>query len=328
VRVTLPLEVYARAQAGLADLRLIDQEGSEVPYILQIRRGQKTQQWRSARLIESGFLPGASTQAVLDIGPQGLLHNSVALDMEEKNFFAWVEVAASDDLVLWRIVRERAPVFRFEEEGIPGNQLITYPETHARYVRLRILDKRQPFTLRSGRVAYELVEESEHAPLPVTLEPDPAAPAQQSWWRANLESAHVPVSAIRIAVQQLEFHRAVQVSVSPDGRGWQSAASGEIYRSPTVSGDRNQECLQVEFPEVAGRYWRVVVFNRDDPPWRVSPRNSTLRRVTSSSGRNPRFTTGFSMETARQTRRSTKWRGWRAAKQSKRLRREASAPRK
>ncbi|OFV83026.1 MAG: hypothetical protein A3D93_06120 [Acidobacteria bacterium RIFCSPHIGHO2_12_FULL_67_30] len=265
VGAVIPPEVYARARPHLADLRLIDDRGTEVPYILRIRQGKESRQWREGRVQDTGFYPGRYTQAVVDVGSRLPLHNCLEVETAEKNFFAWVELAASEDSQDWRIVRERAPIYRFEENGLPGNQKIAYPVTHARYLRLRILDGSRPFAVKTSRVAHEVVEEPERAPLGPRLVPDAAAPAQ-SRWVADLGAAAVPISEIRFAVEQREFHRPVQVSVSQDGQAWDLAGTGEIYRYQVAPGGPPQERLRVTFPESSGRYWRVAVFNRNDAP--------------------------------------------------------------
>lgn len=266
VGAVIPPEVYARARVGLADLRLIDDRSNEVPYLLRIRQGRASRAWREVRIQDTGFYPGRYTQAVVDVGAKQPLHNSLQVETSEKNFFAWVELAASEDSQDWRIARERAPIYRFEENGLPGNQKISYPVTHARYLRLRILEGSRPFEVKTARVAHEVVEEPERAPFGSSLVADAAAPAEQGRWVTDLGAVAVPVSEVRFEVEQREFHRPVQVSVSQDGQTWELAGTGEIYRYSVAPAGPSQESLRVTFSESSGRYWRVTVFNRNDAP--------------------------------------------------------------
>ena len=99
------------------------------------------------------------------------------------------------------------------------------------------------------------------------MTPDPAAPAKESWWRAESLAA-APVSRVAFAVQKPAFHRPVRIRVSDDGETWRTVASGEIYRLVAGTGgsaDR-REALHVDFPETSARMVRVEVINRDDPP--------------------------------------------------------------
>ncbi len=273
VSVTVPVEIYGHVQSQQADLRVIDDNGQEVPYVLYSKQRVEQRQWRNAKLEDLGYVAaGQYTHAIVDVGENPEPHNSIVLDSPETNFFAWVEVAASDDRRTWRVLRERAPIYRFRQDTLEGNQVVTYPESRARYLRLHIsLQQDKPFQLHGCRVTQEVVEEAERVQLPVSGVADASAPAQQSWWRFDMGARDVPVSEARFETSSAPFHRAVQVSASNDGKEWWLVGSGEIYRlskgeqqpAPQVAG---QEVLRVEFSEVLTRYLRVAVFNRNDPP--------------------------------------------------------------
>lgn len=258
-------EVYAHAQTDLQDLRVIDDQGSQVPYVLHARTGSSRSEARDTRLLESSFTPGRFTQVVLDVGEKTPFHNAVEVVTPEQDFITWVEVAVSDDAKNWRIVRDRAPIFRFRKEQREGNQTISYSENNARYIRLRILDGTKRFPVTRAEASYHVTEEAERAPVPVSLAPDAQAGPQASVWRADLGAATLPISEVRFEVEQAEFHRAVRVRSSNDGQEWEFNASGEIYRFR--QGDKLQEWLRVDFPPARGRrYWRVEVLNGSDPP--------------------------------------------------------------
>lgn len=265
VSVTVPVEIYGHVQPQQADLRVIDDNGQEVPYILYAKQRVEQRQWRATKLEDLGHVTGQYTHAIVDVGENPELHNSIALDTSETNFFAWVEVAASDDRRTWRVVRDRVPIYRFRQDTIEGNQVVTYPETRARYLRLHIsLQEDKPFQLLGVRVTQEVIEEAERVPLPVSGAAEPGAPAQQSWWRFDLGARDVPVSEARFETTSAPFHRAVQVSASNDEQQWWLVGTGEIYR--LEKGSQEQEKLGVEHSEVLTRYLRVAVFNRSDPP--------------------------------------------------------------
>ncbi len=292
VSVTVPVEIYGHAQSQQADLRVIDDNGQEVPYVLYAKQRVEQRQWRNAKLEDLGYVAaGQYTHAIVDVGENPEPHNSIVLDSPETNFFAWVEVAASDDHRTWRVLRDRAPIYRFRQDTLEGNQVVTYPESRARYLRLHIsLQEDKPFQLDGCRVTQEVIEEAERVALPVSGVADASAPAQQSWWRFDLGARDVPVSEARFETSSAPFHRAVQVSASNDGKEWWLVGSGEIYRLKTLSKTLSlpaqaggaeglsktdqqpapqlagQEVLRVEFSEVLTRHLRVAVFNRNDPP--------------------------------------------------------------
>ncbi|MGH9778412.1 MAG: DUF3999 family protein [Candidatus Acidiferrales bacterium] len=188
------------------------------------------------------------------------------LDSTENNFFAWTEVATSDDRRAWVIVRPAAPIYRFRQDQLEGNQVVTYPDSRARYLRLKVTwQEPRQFQLVGCRVAQRVVEEAERATFPATLAPDAAAAPKQTAWVADLGGV-VPVAEVRFETPAAGFHRPVQLSASTDGQNWFLVGSGEIYRLASPPGDAPLENLRVEFSETETRYLRVAVFNRNDPP--------------------------------------------------------------
>jgi hypothetical protein len=271
-RATLPVAVYDKAWTDLRDLRVIDDTGAEVPFLLHARHGRKTRQQLAIEMQETSHVPGEYTQAIVDMGADGKEHNQITLGLEANagDFVARVEVAASDDGRRWRVLREGAPVYRFQEQGLPGNQQVSYGETRARYLRLRIRQEeggnREKFPVNWAQVSYEVVEEPELMELPVKMVTRPDTPPRQSWWQLDMGGGQVPASEVWFRVEQEEFHRPVEVSHSEDGQTWKRAGRGDIHRYQKPVGDQTQESLRVEFAERRGRHWRVVVRDRNDPP--------------------------------------------------------------
>ena len=265
VNIVVPAEVYIRAEIRLPDLRIVDDLGREVPYVLQARQGSTRTQMRSTRVRETSFAPGQFTQVVLDLGENPSFHNAVQVITAEPDFITWVEVDVSDTARDWRIVRDRSPIFRFHKENLEGNQTLRYSDSNARYLRLRFLDGAKPFPLVTATAAYDVSESAERAPVLAPLKPDTRAKPQESRWRTEAGAALLPVAEVRFEAEQAEFRRRVRVSSSEDGEIWETRGAGEIYRFR--QGDTLLERLQVDFPEAWGlRYWRVEVVNGNDPP--------------------------------------------------------------
>jgi len=296
-RVAVPVGVYARARPRLADLRLVDDAGQEVPYVVYARQRVERRQWRATKLEDLGYVEGQHTQAVADLGENPEPHNTLLVDSTENNFFAFVDVEASDDRRTWRVVREAAPIYRFRPDQLEGNQVVTYPDSRARYLQLRISwQENRQFQLVGCRVAQHVVEEAERVTWPATLAPDAAAAPKQTAWVADLGGPEVPVAEVRFQTSSAEFHRPVQLSASTDGQNWFLVGSGEIYRLPSPPGAAPLENLRVEFSETETRYLRVAVFNRNDPPLEnlgaeifSTPRHLVFRPQPAAAGRSYRL---------------------------------------
>lgn len=260
-RFALPTGVYGLSRSDLADLRIIDDVGAEVPFAIDQRQASTVVDWTSAPLSEQGFVRGQYTQAVADAGSSGILHNTLEIETTADDFSAWVEVAASDDERTWRIVRDKAPIYRFSSDALEGNLTVRFEPTRDRWLRVRVLSGTGEFAISGCRVANELAIVPELAVVAPKLTRTGSAIPSQTRWSADLGAPNIPVSTVRFRTSSAEFYRTVDVAVSADGSSWTDAGQGDIYRD-----SRAGTSLDVRFPEARGRFYRVTVFNRSDRP--------------------------------------------------------------
>jgi len=262
--IIVPQEVYSHAQAGLSDVRLIDDTGAEVPYAQFAREGSANTVALSATLLENSFAPGRYTQMVFDLRQQTPFHNSVRIETAEPDFIEWVHVEASDDARVWRIVQERAPIFRFRKEAREGTQTVHYSENNARYLRIHILDGERQFPASRAEVFYHTAAPAEETPIAANIESDHSGSASQTAWRIDVGTLAPSIRAARFAVGPAEFSRNVEVSASDDGVEWTQVANGQIYRFRQENTVEEQLRVPVRYA-VSGRYLRVAVLNDNDP---------------------------------------------------------------
>jgi hypothetical protein len=261
VRFALPGELYGKARPDLADLRVIDATGVQQPFAVDQVAARTESMRRDATLSEEGFVPGHYSQAVADVGVGGDMHDVLTIETDADQFSTWVEVAASDDERTWRIVRQRAPIFRFRSDGFDGSLDVRFDRTRSRWLRIRVLDPAKAFPISGCSVADVVEAAPEFVTVAAGLRPDPRAPLKQTRLSVDLGDANVPVSEVRFDVADATFHRAVEVLASADGTDWTDVYDCEIYRD-----DLGGSSLSFGFPEGRGRYWRLVIFNRDDAP--------------------------------------------------------------
>jgi uncharacterized protein DUF3999 len=261
VRLVIPTSVYGKSTAGLSDLRVIDDASNEVPYAVDQRLGSSSLSWDGVPLSEQGFVRGQYTQAVADVGTGGSLHNAVTIDTSGDEFSNWVEVAASGDEKTWRIVRDRAPIFRYSSEGLPGNLVVHFAATRDRWLRVRVLRGDAEFPISGCLVANDVRVMPDLSVVASGLTPGPDAPPQQTRIAYDFGAENIPVSSIRFASATPAFYRTVEVSASDDQDTWNDVGQGDIYRDP-----RAGTSLSVQFPEARGRYWRLTVYDRNDRP--------------------------------------------------------------
>jgi hypothetical protein len=265
--VVAPPDLYARAQTGLADLRVIDEQGAEVPYVIFQRLGSSKSSPLPTTLRENSFSAGAFTQLVLDAGAHPPFHNTVRIETGETDFIEWVQVEASDDGHVWRMVEERAPIFRFRKNAHEGTQLLHYSENNAQYLRVRILDGDKKFPASGAQILLETTEPAERVPLELAMVADAKQPSGRSVWSAELGAAMPLVTEVRFEVDAPpEFIRSVEISSSADGKDWGSLRNAEIYRYRRGDAQQQELSVMISNAWAQSRFLRVEIVNGNDAP--------------------------------------------------------------
>jgi hypothetical protein len=267
VSVVAPSDMYVHAQPWLADVRVIDDQGREIPHVSFRREGTSNTTTLPATRRENSFTAGQFTQLVVDLGAPAPFHNALRIDTGAPDFIEWVQVEASDDGHLWRMVQQRAPIFRFRKDNHQGTQVVHYSENNAQYLRVRILDGDKQFPVDSASVLHEVVEPAERIPIGIPLSADANQPVGRSVWIAQVDAAAALVTEVRFDVTApAEFIRTVNMSSSEDGKDWGAFRSAEIYRYRR--GDAELEKLSVPLPYGASqsKYLRVEIVNGNDAP--------------------------------------------------------------
>ncbi len=284
VAIVMPPELFAHAERSLSDLRVIDDRGAEVPYLLSIASGTERMQTLAARQLELSYVPGKYTLAVFDVGAQAPFHNSIDIHTTSANFIAWAQLEISDDAREWRRTGALQPIYAFSDKGVTGTGTLNYPETNARYLRVRIYDHVEKFPISGVTVAY-----TTHVPeqrLTFSGAQARAAASQQDQktvWHTDFSYA-LPLDSVRIDSSSHEFYRRVEIYSSDDQKDWDMAGSGEIYRfyappppadaaaaAPGADAERGVHAENtVSFVAQSARYWRVDIDNGNDAPLAVA----------------------------------------------------------
>ena len=192
VNVTVPFDVWGNSKADLADLRVIDDQSNEVPYVLYAHHGESSERPLSAKLGEVSFVPGQFTQAVLELSAEAPFHNAIYIITPLQDFIAWCEVAVSDDARTWRIVNSRSPIFRFQKNNQTGVQQLHYPQTNARFMRLRIFNSESQFPIEGATVFYSVTLPADEVAAPVDWKPE--TKAEHAAQRMDRRPGRLPLS--------------------------------------------------------------------------------------------------------------------------------------
>jgi hypothetical protein len=273
--VELPLdrEVFGRAASGLVDLRVVEGEEAEVPYQLVVERGRQERQSLTTSIRDLGHVPGQYSSFVVDLDRNGVLHNEIEVLSGSRNFQREVMVEGSTDGATWAILQEESRIFDFTpREGDFTNRhtRVRYPESTARYLRVRIMNHGEEPLQISGASVFSVTETlpQERAYSATIISQTEDSHRRVSVMAINLGVERLPTSRLAVETSQVNFYRAVSLEASEDAQVWTPLAASDAlyaYDTPRFVG----RYLSVTYPETTSRYLRLTVHNEDNPPLKI-----------------------------------------------------------
>jgi len=263
-KLSLPMEALDAARPGLEDLRLYDDNGNEVPYLIE-------RPVPSVKIVQTvkSFQVAMQTRTTVITIETGLAQplETVTLETPAPDFLKSVRVEASADGRTWQILAQGLPVFRLPN-GASRLQLNFSSGVWA-WLRLTVDDQRSaaiPFT---GARVHATVTES--APVEWTSSSISESHENPGETRLalNLGAANLNIASVQIETPEPLFSRSVTLAVPQvleDSIREQTIGRGEIYRV-AVEGQAASENLSVPLDQlVRSRELLVFIKNDNNPP--------------------------------------------------------------
>ena len=211
----LPLEAVDEAMPSLADIRVLDASGKEVPYILEAARPAVV----SAGSLSDfkSRLEGTKTILTAGAGSGGYV-DSVVLETPAVSFIKPADVYVSMDGKQWIKAAEGSPVFR--QYCNSENLRVDITPVLAKYIKVVVDDSRAapvPFTGLKAAILPLVPASLETLPASVLSKEDNAASSRLS---VRLPARNLYVFAVELGVSDKLFSRNVSVSARSlaDGR--------------------------------------------------------------------------------------------------------------
>ncbi|MBI3962213.1 MAG: DUF2339 domain-containing protein, partial [Deinococcus sp.] len=168
--VYLPLDEPALAGVvTLAEYRIIQQDGSVVPYRVMVERGQTESYVLDTRVV-SQSPPGSNpVEITLDLGARPASPLNLFLDLEGSNFESRVQIDGSHDQRQWQPIGEGGRVFR-QVDGAPQTEIVL-PEQDYQFLQVRLFPLQGSLpTVRRVLVSIKLTIPRHLLPVTATLE--------------------------------------------------------------------------------------------------------------------------------------------------------------
>ena len=268
VQVPLDGEVFATSTTDLRDLRVVDIDSKEVPYLLVTKRDTVESSALAPQILNRGSVAGESTSFVADFG-KATLHNQITLniDNELKNYRKKVQIYGSVDMGKWQLLADNQIIYDYSRDFPVRNTTVSYPESTYRYLLVKIID-------------------TESAPVKVlgaSARRDVYASGSRLSYQPKLEQSEVGKSTEIIAdfgqqgilndrasivTDSTNFERSVTVYASSDKNTWSYVGGDVIYRYKTreLSGNKTD----IVYSESNARYLKLVVHNQDNQPLHIT----------------------------------------------------------
>jgi hypothetical protein len=275
--VVLDRDVYERARRDLGDLRVFDDRGRQVPYLLEGARDPVQPVPRQPRVLNRAFVRGESSSVTLDFGSP-VLKSELALSLSGDNFRRRVAVFGRnrhDDR--WETLTDGAYVFAVPPPAAARYETVLLPENNFQFLKVTVYDgpdDTAPVEIRQARARPQERRRPREQAMTVPLRADEDDRAHETRVVVDLGARHQPFRALVLDVADAQFFRGVVVEArvepppgrppSREGPYWRPLAEGTVYRYEE-GGGRAHEQLRVE---ACGRerMLRLRIRNRDDRP--------------------------------------------------------------
>lgn len=298
VFVALDRFVYEEARVDLADLRILDEAGSHVPFLLEEFREDPDPNLRQPRFLKRRFVRGESASVTLDFGDP-LLKSGLVLSLSGQSFRRRIMVEGRNKHErAWATLTDSAYVVAIPGPSPARYETVSLPENNDRYLRLTAFhDPDDP-----GRIEFLQVwarpegrrRARELSLVPAQLTQAEIQEQRETHITVDLGARHQPFRALAVDVTDREFFRGVVLEGLREGGGmvqgrapppisWAKLGHGSLYR--TSQGQRLCEQLRVD---ISGRerVVRLRIANLGDRPLEIRDVRvmAPLERLVFSAG--------------------------------------------
>jgi hypothetical protein len=277
VKMSVPLETIAAARPGLEDLRLFDDQGREVPFLLQ-RPVQLPKSVRAPARLDVAMEP-EKTIATLETGMAQPLAG-VALQSPARNFMKAVLLEGSRDGKLWETITQHQPVFRLPDGA--SSLLLSFPPETWAFLRVTLNDRSSPPIPLTGAVLHAASPEpAPSEPLDFKIVSREEGPDQS---RLVLEAAgsQVTLAGLQIESPERLFTRPVSLAYRHYGENEirETVLTRDTIYRIALEGQPATSRLEIgEDIFLPARELILTIHNSDSPPLPVSSMLARRRPV-------------------------------------------------
>ena len=288
-RADITSEIYNVAKRDFSDIRIIDSNGQQNPYLIARPRDVAERQEYLPTIINRSTGAKNVSLVTLDFDKQ-VMKNLIKVVTSGNNFRRAVKVEGSNDNVKFFMLVKEAFVFAVTDKQWSQFSEIDLPLNDYRYLRVTVAP--MPEEKDNPAIQSVLAFKCENKPAgrtPVAMlctNHIEDANGKSSIYEYDLGFCNLPISEIRLSIDDKSFYRQIAIEgrnvlkrrvklISEDNRerfedvneSWDYVTSGVIYRY--IAGDgKKQEKTAMSISSGTGtyRYLKITIKNYDDRP--------------------------------------------------------------
>ena len=292
ITITVPPEVYDKAQPDLSDLRVYDPDGDRFLgyYLLEGDRHHSADvQWIKARLYNEAFVPYVRSSVVADFGEKRM-RDGIRIVVSGLDYKRRVTVEGSDDGKNWQKLASRGMLIRLRPLNNFlefKNEMIDLPANDFRYLRVTAIHDRhdekrivfREISMKSVRLSPPLSREAKLVDTTIAEKPDDKTTEIE----IGLANGHLPLYELDLAFDEPNYFRRVKVFGRDSATTmrkkhleggavieeeievpWKYMTEGAIY---SFEGEhRVEKALPIHLYRGRYKHLRIVIQNLDDAP--------------------------------------------------------------
>lgn len=264
-------QIFSKAKPDLSDVRLIDNAGKEVPYVLVTEAPKSERAGYPVQLLNNGYVEGDYTSFIADLGKEGIIHNSVEIITDSKNFRREASVEGSSDTKTWLTLLSKKSIYDYSVEFNARDVSLSYSDATYRYLKVKILNSGEtPLHVLGAKVYRDVTAAGrEVAYTPSSIQQNENPEGRSSVVVMDFGIRGVPASKLTLQTADTNFNREVAIEGSNDSVRWSILNNNSVifsYTTPQFTGNN----LTLVFPETPVRYLRLTIFNKDNTPIHIS----------------------------------------------------------
>ena len=308
IAVPLSAEVYQYARPDFSDLRLLDADSNEVPFLIRQRSTTETRSRKSTwKVADPRLQPLENEQLQIEFRLQKSDPQITAIRLESplKNFEQQVEVwqiedqsgATEPELLVSATIFDYSRYMDVRRLVIPlptenqarGFRLVLKQLTQAQRSSLRFLTRKLQGDQETSREESFAIEDRvfriDHIALISESAEDTITGVLNQEWQISagaqsedpenqqtlieISSAGQPITQFQLQTDQTDFQRSASVQIrSADQEKWSTITTGSLQRFSFDGVD--EERLTLTFPQQRDTLFRIVISNLDSQPLQLS----------------------------------------------------------